>query len=97
MPFPDDFRDDGSVFPSIQRLRDERIGRRAARLGAALGRVDKALDELAFRAGGLATDAEGATDDDLADAEFVAAWLETALAAVRVGPSLSAAERGGWA
>ncbi len=97
---PDDFRDDGSLFPSIQQLRDGRIGRRAARLGAALGRVDKALDELNFRAGGLATDAEGASDDDLEDAERVADALEIALDRTRVGGAPVASDtvkRGGWA
>lgn len=88
------------AYPTIQQLRDGMIGRRAARLGAALGRVDAALDELNFRAGGLATDAEGASDDDLEDAERVADTLEIAAERLKIGPPAPAsdtARRGGWA
>ncbi len=99
MPYPDP-GPPADAYPTSQQLRDDRIGRRAARLGAALGRVDAALDELAFRAGGLATDAEGASDDDLEYAERVADTLEVALAKLRIGQPPAAsdtARRGGWA
>lgn len=78
MPHPCDFRDDGSVYPTFDELRAERLARRAARLGRALGDIDAALEELNYRCGRLPTDAAAATDDELADMEAVAAALKAA-------------------
>lgn len=83
MPFPDTGPPD-DLFPSIQQLHSEMRGRRAVRLGAALGRIDSAMDELVYRVGGLPSHEMDASDDDLEDAERIADRLEILLDGVRI-------------
>lgn len=82
--YPDDIGHCPDLFPSISDLHSEMRGRRAARLGAALGRIDSAVDELVFRIGGLPTHEMDASDDDLEDAERIADRLEILLDGVRI-------------
>lgn len=87
-------------FPTIQDLHREMLDRRAGRLGRALGRIDDAVDELLFRIGGLASEADRPGDDDLEDAERVADALEIAAERLKIAPPPAASgvvRRGGWA
>ena len=81
---PDDIGHCPDLFPSISDLHSEMRGRRAVRLGAALGRIDSCMDELCYRVGGLPTHEMDASDDDLEDAERVADRLEILLDGVRI-------------
>lgn len=86
MAHPDDFSAAASgCFPSIGDLHSEMRGRKAVRLGAALGRIDSAMDELIYRIGGLASEGDNPSEDDMEDAERVADALEIALERTAIG------------
>jgi len=80
MALPDDFRDDGSLFPTMAELRAEEQERRAERMGRAVARAANALERILARIEDLPSVLHSdLMEADMEDAERVADVLELAV------------------